>query len=696
MTVTFTGNMNIRQPHLGHDTASAALRGALEALPTAVLLLSPQGLVSQCNAAARSLLGLEGDDWVSLPLLKGVEADSGGGSRIASLALADGRKLRLEAHRLADGGAMIVMSPQTDANGPADALHQAESQYRSLFDNAICGIYRDRLDGSPVRANKALAQLNGYETEEDYLAAVSTRPANWYVDPCRARQFHDLLQRQGGVQDLVSEVYRHRTRQTFWITENAWYVRDAAGNPIYVEGTIQDATERVHGMAVIERQANVDTLTGAASRFRFLNQLDAETRSMAAECVLFIVDLDRFKEVNDLLGHSAGDEVLRAVVTRLNNIAGSKTLVARLGGDEFALLSTGRHCHIDADVMASRIVKSLRQPIEIEGQYANIGASVGVAVYPAHAGSAEELLINADLALYQAKSSGKNGFRIFDHDMKKRLDSRKALEAELSTAIAADELELYFQPIVAATDGAITGYEALMRWNHPRRGLLQPSQFIQVAEDAGLMTDLGNWAIHRACRQAMLMPDHLKVAVNVSPSQLHSPGIVKAVCDALAETGLAARRLTLEVTETAILTGEAIASHTMKDLVETGVELALDDFGTGYSSLSYVQRFAFSKVKIDRSFVAGIGTTSANLAIIRAIIRLARDLDIGVVAEGIETAEQAAILRNEGCGFLQGFLFGRPQPVAAVATDLATATARSIGPRALPPVEQSGRILLRA
>jgi predicted signal transduction protein with EAL and GGDEF domain len=327
----------------------------------------------------------------------------------------------------------------------------------------------------------------------------------------------------------------------------------------------------------------------------------------------------------------------------------------------------------------------LRQPIDIGDYRATVGASVGVAMYPAHAADAAELLTHADLALYQVKSEGRNGFRIFDREMRARMDRRKTLESELRAAIPAGELELYYQPIVNAVSGAPVSFEALMRWNHPRRGFLPPAQFIQVAEDAGLMTELGNWAIRSACRQAVLLPKHLGVAVNVSPNQLRSTTIVSVVKEALAETRLEAARLTLELTETAILTAQSAASRVMDDLLALGVSLALDDFGTGYSSLSYLQRFAFSKVKIDRSFVADMETQPANLAIIRALVGLAQNLGLQVVAEGIENHSQAELLRVEGCDLLQGYLFGKPQSFNDVAASLAVQDLRNALPGPPPP-----------
>lgn len=559
---------------------------------------------------------------------------------------------------------------------------QAVEEYLSLFENAVCGIYRDRLDGTPVRANPALYTFNGYSSEEEHLAAVTRHGGSWYVDPDRPRYFQHLMDTQGFVRDLVSEVYRHRTRERAWITENAWYVRDKDGRPLFIEGTIQDATERVVAMAEIERHANTDALTGAASRLKFMKTLDEVVTHTSATTALLTIDLDRFKEVNDLMGHSAGDIVLRTAAERLKTATRTyNATVARLGGDEFAVLLPELPQGVDIARIAACVVEAMRQPIDIEGHPMVIGASVGAALCPEHTLDAKELLTLADLALYEVKKSGKNDFCVFNAFMRAGHQRRKDLEAELNAAIASDALELFYQPILALKSRRIVGYEALMRWNHPRRGLLPPSEFIPMAEDAGLMVALGEWAIGRACRQAAALPDDVRVSVNISPTQLRSAGIVQSVKRALAETSLAPHRLVLEITETAILSSEAIASRVITELQGLGVTFALDDFGTGYSSLSYLQRYAFSEIKIDSSFVSGIGTKPVNLAIIRGIIGIARDIGIDVVAEGIETEAQAATLLAEGCGYVQGYLFSKPKPFADIIADLAVERLAGAHPR---------------
>ncbi|MFT3986245.1 putative bifunctional diguanylate cyclase/phosphodiesterase [Aestuariivirga sp.] len=557
---------------------------------------------------------------------------------------------------------------------------EPRDHYQSLFDNAVCGIYRDKLDGTPVRANRALYTFNGYNSEEEHLAAVVRHGGSWYVDPDRANYFRHLMETQGHVRDLVSEVYRHRSKERAWITENAWYVRNANGEPLYIEGTIQDATERVLALAEVERQANTDMITGAVSRTRFLEVLHDAMARETGTTALLTVDLDKFKQVNDLFGHSAGDLVLRIAAKRLAAAAsGFQATVARLGGDEFAIVLENLPGGADLSLLAAAIVESLRQPIEIEGHNMVVGASVGVAVCPTHTRNAKELLSYADLALYDVKERGRNDFCLFNPQLKARYQRRQDIESELRTALSENALELYYQPIIDAQSHELVSLEALMRWNHPRNGRVSPAEFIPLAEEAGLMPLLGDWTVKQACRQIASFPEHIKIAVNISPSQLRSAGIVKSVREALAEAGMAPSRLVLEMTETAIFGSEAIVSSIIQDLLGLGVSLALDDFGTGYSSLSYLQRYAFSEIKIDRSFVAGIGKNSANLAIIRGVIAIARDMNMHVVAEGIEEQAQADALAAEGCDYLQGYLFGKPMPLADIATAINVGQLRRVG-----------------
>ncbi len=662
-------------------------RSASEAIRHGIMMIDARGLVHFSNPRAMELLGLP-PQMVNapfplrrmLPDLEAIELEVGQDGRSACTLGRDGRAIEISIDPSPAGGFVMIIEDVTDERHRQDELRRAEAEYRSLFENAVYGIYRDTLDGMPLMANAALVRFNGYDSEEEYMTSVRSSGATWYVDPTRAAQFRRMMETEGRVRDFVSEVYRHRTGERVWITENAWYGRDPLGRPIYIEGTILDATERVRGIAAMARQANTDPLTGAASRFFLMNKLAELTRDPTSSFALFSIDLDRFKEINDTMGHSAGDTVLKVATRRISSIAGEDATVARLGGDEFAVILPGTGAAVNSDMTAHKIVGSLREAIDIAGQPVNISASIGIALYPAHASTVKELLTHVDLALYRVKSQGRNGVFMFDPELKASYLRRKAVERELREAIVTDELELYYQPIVSAKDAAVAGYEALMRWNHPRRGFLPPSEFIPIAEEAGLMTELGNWAIRKACQQCALLPAPLSVSVNVSPNQFRASGIVEVVQRALTESGLPPSRLMLEITETAILSSGKLAHGLIQSIMALGVKLALDDFGTGYSSLSYLQRYQFTKVKVDRSFVSGIEQRPKDLAIIRAIVRLAADLGMDVVAEGIETEEQAAILRTEGCGFLQGYLYGKPRPFLDIVASEAVQKLRSLLP----------------
>lgn len=544
------------------------------------------------------------------------------------------------------------------------------TEYQSLFENAICGIYRDRLDGTPVRANLALALMNGYASETEYIKAVSTPHSGWYVDPARGQEFTALLERDGRVNDFVSQVYSHRTREPMWITENAWYVRDLNGNPLFIEGTIQDASERMSRLSLMERLANVDSVTQVASRHRFICELEAYRNDPERSCTLFCIDLDRFKDVNDIFGHSAGDAVLRTVAERLVAIAGNEALVARSGGDEFLVLHHGALGQAEIQDTVQRMLASLSQSIAVRELNIFIGASIGVASYPDQSTDSDQLLCNADLALYQAKASGRGQFRIFDNELRQAIDTRSEIERDLRIALAENQFELAYQPIHSSKRNCIEGYEALIRWRHPRKGLLPPSEFLAVAEDMGLTEDIGTFVLNRACEQFSCLPDNLSIAVNVSPLQFRSTKMIESLTAALTRSGLSPKRLILEITESAILSSESVITKVFQDVRDLGVGLALDDFGTGFSSLSHLQRFDFDIVKIDRSFVSSMLNSKRNLAIVHGILSMCRDLGIKVIAEGIEHLWQIKTLKADGCDLMQGYHFGRPTSFADIVSDI--------------------------
>jgi diguanylate cyclase (GGDEF)-like protein/PAS domain S-box-containing protein len=659
-----------------NDHLQLGLEEFLEAIQCGIVLVNSNGTVHHCNNAAIEILGLKAKSSRKafnkkqvLPKLHGLKLTGNSDRSVAEIEVAPGKLVSVHARRTSSG--MIVTLREAEPAATArNASFMAAEEYRSLFENATCGIYRDRVDGTPVRCNPALVKFNGYNSEAEYRKSVSHADVSWYVAPNRSAQFHQMMKTEGCVKDFVSEVYRHRTREKVWITENAWYVRDENGVPIYIEGTIQDASERISTIAIVEQQANLDALTGLASRRRFLKTLEDKIRDGNSSFTVYSLDLDRFKPINDIYGHATGDLVLQTLARRLQSLLREDDLVARLGGDEFAILQSDVVSQAGVTELAMRIVDEMKTPLWVQGHHLLVGSSVGIATFPAQGTDAAALLGNADLALYKAKKSGGNSFCIFNAELRSGLQHRLNVEEELKSAVSQNQLELYYQPIVASATGAIHGYEALMRWHHPIRGMLPPSEFIQIAEDTGLMAELGNWAIKCACQHAAALPSEIKISVNVSASQFRSASILEVLRSSLDETGLDPDRLILEITESVILANEAIADTIHSDLRAMGVLLALDDFGTGYSSLSYLQRFRFDEVKIDRSFVNGMAEIPANLAIVRAIIGIGQDLGINIVAEGVETELQADKLIAEGCTLLQGYLYGKPKPYSEAVNDL--------------------------
>lgn len=428
--------------------------------------------------------------------------------------------------------------------------------------------------------------------------------------------------------------------------------------------TFTDITQRKAAEAEVARLARHDILTGLPNRGLFREYLDARLADIAVRggtgSVLYL-DLDGFKGVNDTLGHQAGDNLLRSVADRLRSAVGDG-VVARLGGDEFAVLLTGDRA--EAIDIAERLIGLFETPLWVGEQRIAVGLSVGIALAPEHGTSAECLYRRADLALYRAKAEGRGTYRVFASDMDEEAEERRVLESDLRQALADDALSLHYQPQVDGASGMLVGFEALVRWTHPVRGQIPPSVFVPLAEETGLIIALGDWVLREACREAATWAPSLKVAVNLSPRQFQKPDLPETVLAVLAQTGLSPNRLELEVTESVIINDMARAISILRRLKGFGVRISMDDFGTGYASLATLQAFPFDKMKIDRSFVAQLGVDPQAAVIVRAVLSLGRSLRMGVVAEGVETAAQRRFLADEACGEMQGYLFGKPQPIS--------------------------------
>ncbi|MCP3388439.1 EAL domain-containing protein [Bradyrhizobium sp. CCGB12] len=433
--------------------------------------------------------------------------------------------------------------------------------------------------------------------------------------------------------------------------------------------TFEDITEWLEAQAKISHMARHDALTSLPNRVLFHEQLEQGLRRTRSgdQLAVLCLDLDHFKDINDSLGHPIGDALLKEVGRRLKTTVGEHDTVARLGGDEFAVVQIGRSEETAARALAGRLVEVISAPYEIDDHQIVIGVSIGISLSPQDGINPDELLKNADLALYRAKADGRGTYRFFETGMDARAQARRLLEMDLRAALQRDEFEAYYQPIRDVASGRVVAFEALLRWNHPQRGLIAPINFIPVAEETGLIVQLGEFVLRCACTDAATWPDDVDVAVNLSPVQFKSPNLIASVTEALAASGLDARRLELEITESVLLQNSEATLTTLHELRAMGVRISLDDFGTGYSSLSYLRSFPFDKIKIDRSFVSELATREDSMAIIRAVTGLGRSLGIVTTAEGVENDAQLELLRREGCTQAQGYLFSKPRPASDVA-----------------------------
>ena len=433
--------------------------------------------------------------------------------------------------------------------------------------------------------------------------------------------------------------------------------------------TFEDITEWLEAQAKISHMARHDALTNLPNRVLFHEQLERGLRRAGSndQLAVLCLDLDHFKDINDSLGHPIGDALLKEVGRRLKATVGEHDTVARLGGDEFAVVQIGRSEEAEARVLAGRLVEVISAPYEIDDHQIVIGVSIGISLSPQDGTNPDELLKNADLALYRAKADGRGTYRFFETGMDARAQARRLLEMDLRAALQRDEFQVYYQPIRDVASDRVVVFEALLRWNHPHRGLISPINFIPLAEETGLIVQLGEFVLRSACVDAATWPDDVDVAVNLSPVQFKSPNLIAIVNEALEASGLAARRLELEITESVLLQNSETTLTTLHELRGMGVRISLDDFGTGYSSLSYLRSFPFDKIKIDRSFVSELATRQDSMAIIRAVTGLGRSLGIVTTAEGVENDAQLDLLRREGCTQAQGYLFSMPRPASDVA-----------------------------
>ena len=580
--------------------------------------------------------------------------------------LADGRWLRISRSSNSEGGFVAICSDVTAlkareaelerTNTRFDAALSNMSQGLTLFDQAgrLQVVNRQFAEMFRLPAGRVLPGLSLHDLVEMSVAA-GNHPGLTTTEI--------FAERQAGVS--------RREPGTHFQELSAGRVVAISHEPLVDGGwveTYEDITERRRSEAQIVFMARHDALTSLPNRVLFRERVDQAVaqagRGMG--CAVLCLDLDRFKAVNDTLGHPVGDQLLRAVADRLLACVRETDVVARLGGDEFAIVQSNLARPQDASELAQRIVAALNEPFVIDDHTLHVGVSIGIAVCPLDGSHVDPLVKNADTALYRAKAEGRGTFRFFEARMEERQRARRELETDLRQAIANEEFELYYQPLVDLRSDRISGFEALIRWRHPERGMISPAEFIPLAEEMALIVPIGAWVMRQACLEAASWPEGFRIAINVSPVQFKNPGLVDCVEEALRRSGLPAHRLELEVTETVLLAENEAILATLHNLRDLGVHISMDDFGTGYSSLSYLRSFPFDKIKIDQMFIRDLATNKEASAIIRAIVGLATSLGMRITAEGVETPAQLKCLRLEGCHEVQGYLFSPPRPAADI------------------------------
>ncbi len=551
------------------------------------------------------------------------------------------------------------------------AVVKSEQQLRLALEASNTGLFDMPLEG---RRNAVTSpeydRLLGYEPGE--LGETFDKWKDQVHPQDREQTISALRDYFVGNSTQFAVEYRRRLKngEFRWFLSRGRFVEfDYRGKPTRLIGTMTDITERKEAQDRIVELANFDAVTGLANRNLLRDELRlalAAAERFGRQLAVLFLDLDRFKTINDSLGHTAGDMVLSQVAQRLRSVVGKTDILARQGGDEFVVVLNDISGPLAAGTIADRILASFAEPFELEAGGFASSTSIGISIFPDDGADPDELIRNADVAMYQAKANGRGNYQFFTADMNARASERLVLESSMRRGLEHGEFELYFQPQVSLTDGAIVGAEALIRWNHPEQGMIPPGKFIPVAEESRLIVPLGSWVLRRACELAAAWREQgmpaLTVAVNLSPVQFGQPNLVQQVKDCLESTGLPAQQLELEVTESVVMQDVEQVAATLDAFNALGVKLSIDDFGTGYSSLSYLKRFAFDKLKVDQSFVRDLSDDPNDTAIVLAIIGLGKTLGMAVLAEGVETRAQLAFLRQANTDSIQGYLFSRPLP----------------------------------
>ncbi|MEA2336767.1 MAG: hypothetical protein QOE82_774 [Thermoanaerobaculia bacterium] len=566
-------------------------------------------------------------------------------------------------------GSIGVHNDVTERRMAEEALRESEARYRLMAENSTDMISRTSNRGIVLYASDASRRLLGYEPSE--LVGRSFYDFIFELDREEVRYLSSLIHEAGP----TTFAYRVEKKDgtLVWFETTSRSVRDALTGEIReIVGVSRDVTERKRVEEQIEYQAYHDALTGLPNRRLFRDRLTvalAHARRLKNPLAVMFLDLDRFKVVNDTLGHSTGDELLKAIAARLQASLREEDSIARMGGDEFTVLLADLKTPDDAAKIAQKVLDTVALPLQIDGTELFITTSIGIALFPSDGDTAELLLANADHAMYRAKDAGRNSYQLFTPAMNSRALERLSLENDLRHALDRGELQLYYQPQINIASGRVTGVEALLRWNRPGFGLVAPKDFIPIAEETRLIVPIGEWVLREACRQAKEWQgdraEGLRMAVNLSPRQFQHSDLPQLIASALERSGLAPGNLELEITESLAMQNTSRTISTLHRLRDMGVQIAIDDFGTGHSSLNYLRSFPIDSVKIDQEFVQEIEGSAPDRAIVSAVIGMARGLRLRVTAEGVETDRQLAFLREQGCEEVQGFLFGEPVPATA-------------------------------